>query len=78
MNDACVRCAEGPVGETGHESLEFYVSGPYPGHNIFNCVKCGERWIRHYGITQPFGWTRYFEQFPTRRPATGKPVKAQV
>ena len=75
MNDACMRCAERPVGESGHEGLEFYVAGPYPGHSIFNCVHCGERWIRHHGITQPYAWTRYFDQFPQRRPAVNKAAK---
>ena len=64
----CASCAKGPTGETGHDALEFYVVGPYPGHSIFNCTDCGERWIRHYGMGERHGWTRYTLQFPIRRP----------
>ena len=65
----CQRCTQGPTGEAGHETLEFYVGGPYPGHNIFNCTQCGERWIRHAGAgDERYGWTRYAEQFEMRKP----------
>lgn len=68
MSEPCKRCAAGAAGDKGHEALAFYVMGPYPGHHIFNCVDCGERWIRHAGDTERHGWTRYAERFPIRRP----------
>jgi hypothetical protein len=74
MNAPCERCTAGPTGETGHEALAFYVVGPYPGHNIFNCTICGERWIRHCGLVERYGWTRYSTQFQIRRPRTQQPV----
>ena len=65
----CASCREGPVGEAGHGALEHYVGGPYPGHHIFKCNQCNERWIRHYGSTaQPYAWTRYSEQVTMRAP----------
>ena len=65
----CASCTAGPSGERGHDSLSFYVEGPYPGHRIFKCVACNERWIRHYGSTaQPFAWTRYSHLVQTRTP----------
>lgn len=67
-NSLCERCTHGPTGDSGHEALEFYVVGPYPGHSIFNCVTCGERWIRHCGTTERHGWTRYELQFAIRKP----------
>ena len=67
MKTACTPCTDRPSGETGHAALSFYVSGPYPGHSIFNCATCGERWIRHLGTIDRFGWTRYFEQFPSHQ-----------
>jgi len=70
MNVPCERCTAGPIGEAGHEALAFYVSGPYPGHHIFNCTRCDERWIRHCGFVERFAWTRYEAQFPIRRPRT--------
>lgn len=63
----CESCSNGPTGEAGHEALAFYVEGPYPGHHIFKCGQCGERWIRHYGSpAERFAWTRYSEQFAVR------------
>jgi hypothetical protein len=71
----CVSCTTGPTGETGHAGLAFYVGGPYPGHSIFKCGRCDERWIRHYGSTvQKFAWTRYGDQFEVRTP---RPVEAR-
>lgn len=71
----CASCAAGPSGEFGHGAFQFYVQGPYPGHHIFKCSQCNERWIRHYGSTaQPFAWTRYSDQFTTRTPRSD-PVK---
>lgn len=61
--ELCPRCVEGARGTEGHSSLAYYVTGPYPGHNIFKCRDCGERWIRHYGGTNIFAWTRYALQF---------------
>ena len=61
----CARCAEGPLGETGHAALALYVAGPYPGHHIFKCADCNERWIRHYGDEQSrHAWTRHVHKFP--------------
>ena len=78
MTARCESCTAGPTGEAGHEALAYYVSGPYPGHNIFNCTTCDERWIRHCGFVEKFAWTRYETQFPIRRPwnqvATPRPV----
>jgi len=71
MNTLCDKCSDGAAGETGHPDLAFYVGGPYPGHNIFRCRSCDERWIRHYAETlPPFAWTRYTTQFghEIRRP----------
>ena len=73
MTAMCERCTAGPAGETGHEALAFYVGGPFPGHHIFNCANCDERWIRHRGIAERYGWTRYATQFPIRKP---RPVPA--
>ena len=68
MNVLCQKCSEGPSGETGHAALAYYVEGPYPGHQIFNCLQCNERWIRHYGSTvERFAWTRYATQFTMRK-----------
>lgn len=64
MSALCERCEAGAKGEQGHDALDFYVSGPYPGQNIFKCLTCDERWIRHYGGASRFGWTRYSVQFP--------------
>jgi hypothetical protein len=65
----CASCIEGPKGEAGHPALAFYVGGPYPGHHIFKCSQCDERWIRHYGSTaEPFAWTRYSDQVSVREP----------
>lgn len=65
----CQSCTEGPKGEAGHPMLVFYVGGPYPGHNIFRCALCDERWIRHYGSSaEPFAWTRYVRE--TRIPTS--------
>ncbi len=70
MKTLCERCTQGANGEAGHDDLEFYVSGPYPGHHIYNCTRCGDRWIRHCGLVERFGWTRYALQFPVRIPTT--------
>ena len=65
----CVNCTDSPKGEAGHGALAFYVEGPYPGHRIFKCNGCDERWIRHYGnTTERFAWTRYGSVFDTRTP----------
>ena len=68
MTTLCTSCTQGAHGESGHDALEFYVVGPYPGHSIFNCKVCGERWIRHSGETERHGWTRYELQFAIRKP----------
>ena len=61
----CERCSEGPREETGHARLVLHLSGPYPGHHIFKCADCGERWIRHYGDeTVRHAWTRHVQAFP--------------
>ena len=65
---SCLPCSTSPQGEAGHPHLRFYVGGPYPGHQIFKCDLCGERWIHHYGShEQPHAWTRFAEQFPLSR-----------
>jgi len=65
----CPSCNEGPSGQAGHGALGYYVEGPYPGHHIFQCSHCNERWIRHYGSeTERFAWTRYVTQFMMRVP----------
>lgn len=62
----CDRCLDRPHGEAGHADLRYHLSGPYPGHHIFVCAACGDRWIRHYGnVSERNAWTRYAEQFPT-------------
>ena len=68
MDEACMQCLEGATGETGHAALVFYVMGPYPGHNIFKCAQCDERWIRHPGADARYGWTRYRALYPIRKP----------
>lgn len=75
----CTSCADGPTGEGGHATLSLYVGGPYPGHHIFKCRGCGERWIRHYGSPeQRFAWTRYSEQFRTRTPMADPVARALI
>lgn len=70
MDGLCKACAAGASGENGHEGLVFYVGGPYPGHHIYKCAECGERWIRHYGnLDERYGWVRYALQFAMRKPA---------
>ena len=65
----CTACNQTPVGEAGHDALEHQVEGPYPGHRIFKCRSCNERWIRHYGSEfQKHAWTRYSQQFAIRKP----------
>ena len=65
----CSDCSVPPKGEAGHGNLAFQVEGPFPGHRIFRCGACGERWIRHYGfIDDKHAWTRYDLQFVVRRP----------
>ena len=81
MKTPCVRCAIGAAGELGHDDLESYISGPYPGQHIFKCGACDERWIRHHGTTERFGWTRY--EFPARpvrkfRTTAGQMKKARL
>lgn len=79
MNVPCALCATGAGGDSGHQDLDFHMAGPYPGHQIFKCRECQERWIRHYGMSERFGWTRYAEQFPTwRNPARPRTVKGVV
>jgi len=69
MSTLCVSCIEGPSDEGGHIALAFQVEGPFPGHHIFRCDECGERWIRHYGSPAVrFAWTRYAKHFAVRRP----------
>ena len=76
--NSCISCTEGPTGEAGHGSLAYYVEGPYPGHHIFKCNQCGERWIRHYGDPeQKFAWTRYGAMFNVRTPQPD-PARAKV
>ena len=73
----CTSCSDGPSGEAGHAGLALYVGGPYPGHYIFKCGACGERWIRHYGSpAERFAWTRYSEQFTPRTPRADPVSKA--
>ena len=65
----CQRCTEGPSGEKGHDKLVFQVEGPYPGHHIFRCTACDERWIRHYGSPETRHiWTCYSQVFAVREP----------
>lgn len=73
MSDACSQCLEGAKGELGHAALAFYVTGPYPGQHIYKCTTCDERWIRHCGLDERFGWTRYAEQIPMRKPMPVRP-----
>jgi hypothetical protein len=68
MGDACSQCLEGPTDELGHAALRFYVVAPYPGHHVFQCTTCDERWIRHRGLTEKFAWSRYSDQFQMRKP----------
>jgi hypothetical protein len=65
----CLSCSNGPSGKEGHQALVLQIEGPYPGHHIFRCGTCDERWIRHYGSAgERFGWTRFATQFPARIP----------
>ena len=65
----CPACGASPIGEFGHPGLQHQVEGPYPGHHIFKCTSCDERWIRHYGsFESKFAWTRYNLQFTMRTP----------
>ena len=65
----CTDCSRAPHGEAGHDHLENQLEGPYPGHRIFRCRACGERWIRHYGfVGEKHAWTRYDLQFIVRKP----------
>ena len=67
----CTSCTDAPRGEAGHTALTHYVEGPYPGHHIFKCRDCGERWIRHYGSPdERFAWTRFSEVVSVRTPRT--------
>jgi hypothetical protein len=75
----CASCSDGPTGEAGHRALALYVGGPYPGHHIFKCGRCGERWIRHYGSpAERFAWTRYSEQFSVRTPRPDTATRAFI
>ena len=70
----CTACSEGPSGERGHIALEYHVEGPFPGHHIFRCTACDERWIRHYGsISERYAWTRYSQLFAMRIPRADPP-----
>ncbi len=70
----CESCIQGPSGESGHATLVFQVEGPFPGHHIFRCTTCDERWIRHYGSPEArHAWTRYGELFETRTPKAVSP-----
>jgi len=74
--EVCTRCTEGPSGESGHETLEWHTEGPFPGHHIFRCTACDERWIRHYGSPDDrFAWTRYGKVFAVRKPIAGAPTR---
>jgi hypothetical protein len=65
----CKPCEATPTGESGHRDLVYQLEGPYPGHGIFRCRTCGERWIRHYGsVEEKRAWTLYSEQFAIRKP----------
>ena len=64
----CMHCTSELSGEEGHRALKFYVDGPFPGHRIFRCVACDERWIRHGGPEGGIAWTRYGDRFPVRKP----------
>jgi hypothetical protein len=65
----CPACEGPPKGKEGHDGLEHQVEGPYPGHHIFKCAVCSERWIRHYGsVEDKFAWSRYNLQFTMRVP----------
>ena len=72
MDDRCEQCTVVPVGERGHPGLDYYVGGPFPGHHIFKCRACGERWIRHHGDVERFAWTRYADRYPgsLRKPSS--------
>ena len=59
MKSLCEHCTTGPAGESGHDGLGFYVSGPFPGQHIYRCLSCDERWIRHRGETERWAWTRF-------------------
>lgn len=73
MSGDCSKCLEMPSGETGHADLTFYVVAPYPGHHVFQCTICDERWIRHLGLTERFAWSRYADQFQMRKPRQDAP-----
>lgn len=72
MSESCEQCAVRPTGEPGHGALEYYVGGPFPGHHIFKCRECGERWIRHHGDVERYAWTRYADLYPAslRKPSS--------
>ena len=76
MSESCAHCKAGPVGEKGHADLEPYVGGPFPGQHIFKCRSCDERWIRHHGGNEPYGWTRYSDKYQMRKPATHRKGEA--
>ena len=70
----CGSCMQGPSGESGHGALVFQVEGPFPGHHIFRCTSCDERWIRHYGSPDArHAWTRYGDLFAMRAPKADAP-----
>jgi hypothetical protein len=68
MTDACSRCLEGASGELGHAALTYYVMAPYPGHHVYQCTTCDERWVRTRGAAEGFAWARYSELFQVRKP----------
>ena len=74
MSECCARCLGDPTGEAGHAALKLYVMGPYPGHHIFQCTVCDERWIRHCGVAERWAWTRYSQQFQMRKPRATTPT----
>jgi hypothetical protein len=65
--ELCDRCARGAHGTVGHDGLRFYVGGPFPGQAIYNCMVCGDRWIRRSEGTRAFAWSRYYLEFPPPR-----------
>jgi hypothetical protein len=76
---SCNSCTQGPKGEGGHDALTFQVEGPVPGHHIFRCTVCDERWIRHYGSpTERFMWTRYSDVLERRLPRADPPPRTKV
>jgi hypothetical protein len=56
MHPLCENCAGGPCGDYGHSDLLPDGAGPHPVHDLFRCLSCGARWIRHPGGPCRYEW----------------------